>query len=196
MSRLVRKFRLFRRKEDGSATIEFVLLFPAFMSLFLMGFESGFYMVRNVLLERAVDIAIRDVRLGNGRVPDFDLLKTNICNNVQIVPDCVDSIQIEMQSVEITPGSIDPLRSPALCVDTLSDEDQSQFTTFDLGEQNSMMVVRVCALSDPFFPTTAFGAGLGVDVEGNYAMVVTSAFVNEPGTRATVPSSSTSGGGS
>ena len=193
MSFLFKKFRRFRRKEDGSATIEFVILFPAFMSIFLLGFESGFFMVRNVLLERAVDITIRDVRLGNGRVPEFDDLKANICDAALIIPDCVDKLQIEMQSVEIVPGAIDPLRGRALCVDTTSDEDQSQFTTFDLGEQNSMMIVRVCSLMEPFFPTTRLGAGLGVDTEGNIAMVVTSAFVNEPGTRATAASGS--GGG-
>jgi len=188
MSCFVNKFRRFRRKEDGSATIEFVLLFPVFMSLFLLGFESGFFMVRNVIFERAVDIAIRDVRLGNGRVPEFDDLKANICSNALLLNDCVDNIQIEMQTVQIVPGGIDPLRTPTRCVDTLSDEDQSQFTTFDLGEQNSMMVVRVCSLMEPFFPTTRLGAGLGVDVEGNVAMVITSAFVNEPGTRDTAAS--------
>ncbi len=188
MTSLVKKFRLFRRKEDGTATIEFVFLFPVFIAIFLMGFESGYFMVRNVLLERAVDIAIRDVRLGNGRVPEFDDLKTNICNNTRVVHDCEDSIQIEMQTVALVPGSIDPLRTPAKCVDTLSTEDQSQFTTFDLGEQNTMMIVRVCALAKPFFPTTQLGAGLGVDASGNHAMVVTSAFVNEPGTRETAES--------
>lgn len=195
MSCLVKKLRRFRRKEDGSATIEFVLLFPVFISLFLLGFESGFFMVRNVIFERAVDIAIRDVRLGNGRVPEFDDLKANICSNALLLNDCVDNIQIEMQTVQIVPGGIDPLRTPTRCVDTLSEEDQSQFTTFDLGEQNSMMVVRVCSLMQPFFPTTRLGAGLGVDSEGNVAMVVTSAFVNEPGTRDTAASATPASGG-
>ena len=195
MSFLLNKILRFRRKEDGSATIEFVILFPVFMSIFLVGFESGFFMVRNVLLERAVDITIRDVRLGNGRVPEFDDLKANICNAALIIPDCVDTIQIEMQSVEVVPGGIDTMRGPVRCVDVLSDEDQSQFTTFDLGEQNNMMIVRVCSLMEPFFPTTQFGAGLTSDTEGNIAMVVTSAFVNEPGTRETAASPSAGNGG-
>jgi len=34
-------FARFRRGQDGNATIEFVFLFPAFIFLFLTGFEAG-----------------------------------------------------------------------------------------------------------------------------------------------------------
>jgi Flp pilus assembly pilin Flp len=187
-------FGRFRRQESGSATIEFVLLFPVIIALFMMGFESGYYMVRNVMLERAVDIAVRDVRLGNGRVPNFDDLKVNICNNAGLLPDCVNSIQIEMQEVAITPGGTVPMQTDARCVDRMSTDDSLTGTTYDVGQINSMMIVRVCTLQQPLFPTTSIGAGLGVDIEGNYAMVATSAFVTEPGTRAFAAPLSSGGG--
>ena len=183
MSFPTRLLRRFRRQEDGNATIEFVFLFPIIISIFLIGFESGYYMVRNVMLERAVDIAVRDVRLGNGRIPQFDDMKANICNNAGLLPDCKNSIQIEMQEVAITPGGIATMQGDARCVDRQSTEDSLTGTTYDVGGINSMIIVRVCTLQQPLFPTTSIGAGLGVDSEGNYAMVATTAFVTEPGTR-------------
>ena len=173
----------FKKREDGNATIEFVFLFPAFMFLFLTGFESGYYMVRNVMLERAVDVAVRDVRLGNGSVPRFEKLKERICEQASIIPDCVNSVQIEMQSVAITPGSTTAVNGPVRCVDRLSEEDPETGTIYDAGNENELMIVRVCALSQPLFPTTRLGVGMKVDVEGNYAIVATSGFVNEPGNR-------------
>lgn len=197
MSFASKTFGWFRRQESGSATIEFVMLFPLIIAVFMMGFESGYYMVRNVMLERAVDIAIRDVRLGNGKVPNFDDLKVNICNNAGLLPDCVNSIQIEMQEVAIAPGGTAPMQSDAKCVDRQSTEDSLTGTTYDVGQINSMMIVRVCTLQQPLFPTTSIGAGLSVDSEGNYAMVATTAFVTEPGTRAfAAPLSGGSTGGS
>lgn len=185
MSKFFQKTGLFRRKEDGNATIEFVLLFPAFIMLFLMGFESGYYMVRNVMLERGVDIAIRDVRLGNGNVPQFEVLRKRICDEAVMLRDCENSLQIEIQEVDIAPGGIATMQTVARCRNKMDvNENALGDTTFDVGEENSMMIVRVCVLQDPMFPTTGIGAGLGVDEIGNYAMIATSAFVNEPGSRA------------
>ena len=202
MSVLFNKFKLFKKKQEGSATVEFVLLFPALMFLFMMGFESGFYMVRNVMLERAVDIAVRDVRLGNGKVPQFTALKARICEEALILPDCVDSLQVEMRPIAIEPGSTVGVSGDFRCIDKLSTEDPLTGTTYSLGQQNNMMVVRVCALSQPLFPTTRLAVGMKDDAQGNYAIVATTAFVNEPGTRsqavaqASTPIGGGTGGGS
>lgn len=179
--------RKFRKNEEGTATIEFVFLFPVFVFLFLMGFEAGYYMVRHVVVERAVEIAVRDVRLGNGRVPNFNLLKARICNEAGIIPDCMNAVQIEMQPIAIQPGGTLPVRTAARCIDQMSTEDPETGTTYDVGRENQMMMVRVCALSKPLFPTTAIGSGMQVDPNGNYAIVATTAFVNEPGNRAGPP---------
>jgi len=177
----------FRKDEGGNATIEFVFLFPVFIFLFLTGFEAGYYMVRNVMLERGVEIAVRDVRLGNGNVPSFAAIKQSICVHAGIIPDCVNSIQVEMQPIAIAPGGTAAVQSDAKCVDRLSTEDPLTGTTYDLGTENQMMIIRVCALSKPLFPTTGIGVGLRADAQGNYAMVATTAFVNEPGDRTLAP---------
>ena len=176
--------RRFRKSEDGNPTLEFVILFPMFIFLFLTGFEAGYYMVRNVMLERGVDLAIRDVRLSNGNVPDFVELKQNICAQAAIIPDCVNSIQIEMQQIQAVPGDIAKMAGPARCIDRESDEDALKFTNFDTGGQNQLMALRICALSQPLFPTTGIGVGMRRNGAGDYAMVATAAFVTEPGNRA------------
>jgi Flp pilus assembly protein TadG len=188
--------RAFGRREDGNATIEFVFLFPLFMSIFLMGFESGYYMVRNVMLERAVDISVRDIRLGNGKVPQFAAVKEQICENAVIFPNCTDSIHVYMEEVAIAPGAIAAVTGEARCVNRFSTEPQFDDTDYNVGQANTMMVVQVCASVSPFFPTTGMGLGLQNDqLGGNMAIVATTAFVNEPGTRALAPYSPPMGSG-
>ncbi len=194
MSGLVRKFVRFRTGEDGNATIEFVFLFPLFMAIFLMGFESGYYMVRNVMLERAVDISVRDIRLGNGRIPSFDAIKQQICDNSIIFPKCDETIHVYMEEVDIAPGAVAAVTGDVRCLNRFSTEDQFGEDDYNVGTSNTMMVVQVCAVVSPFFPTTGIGLGLqrpelglqaeGFENTGLMAIVATSAFVNEPGTRA------------
>ena len=188
MSVLFKRFRNFRKRQEGSASVEFVLLFPVFMFVFLTGFESGFYMVRHVMLERAVDIAVRDVRLGNtqnipGQAPNLATLKQRICDEASIFPNCADAVQVELRPVAIAPNGVDVMTQDILCIDSSADDDVPQTTYYDTGEDNSLMVVRVCALSEPLFPTTRLGAGMAVDAEGNHALISVNAFVNEPNNR-------------
>ncbi len=196
MTLLKTLFARFRDTEAGSATIEFVLLFPMIMFLFLTGFEAGYYMVRNVMLERAVDMSVRSVRLSAGNVPTIEGLKKTICSNAAILPDCYKSLQIELEPVSMTPGAMAAEAGPIRCIDKTSSVDPSTATTYSIGSENEMMLVRVCSLSKPLFPTTRLGMGMRADSEGNYAIVAVAAFVNEPGQRtlATPPASGGTGG--
>ncbi len=192
MFSLRNRFVRYGRREDGSATVEFVFLFPMFMFLFLMGFESGLYMIRNVMLERAVDISVRDIRLGNGRVPEFSALKENICDDVLVIPNCADSIHIYMTEIEITPGAVAANTGDFRCLNRYSDEPQFDETDYSIGNTNTMMLVQVCASVHPYFPSTGVGLGLRRDaLGGDYAIVASTAFVNEPGTRAMAVAAST-----
>lgn len=183
LSRVVR----LRRDEDGNATIEFVFLFPLFMTIFLMGFEAGFYMVREVMLERATDYAVRDIRLGNGKVPDFDLVTEKICENTFGIYGCEESLHVYMEEVEIAPGAIAAVTGDARCINRRSDVPQYRPEDYNIGDTNTMMVIQVCATVSPLFPTTGIGLGIARDdLNGDTAIVTTSAFVNEPGNRALV----------
>lgn len=179
---------LFWKRQEGSATVEFVILFPLFMSIFLMGFESGYFMVRNVMLERGVDVAMRDVRLGNGRIPELTQLKQNICEAAVILPDCVNSLQIEMREIDMEGAGVSVMNTNAACIDTrVEDEDQSVYGSYDVGDTNRVVMVRACSVASPMFPTTGIGLGMTQSeaIGDNYAIIAMSVFVTEPGTRAT-----------
>ena len=182
MRSIVNRLKSFGKNQDGSSTIEFVLLFPTFVFVFLLGFESGYYMLRGVMLERGVDVAVRDVRIANGNVPDLVQMKTNICNTALMLPDCENSLQIEIRPISPVPGGVADAGTEIGCIDkTVDANDVANATIYNTGSGNQLMMVRVCALSEPLFPTTGIGAGLQVDSLGNYALVATSVFVNEPG---------------
>jgi hypothetical protein len=185
MSRFVNRYLKFKKAEDGTATVEFVLLFPVFIFLFLMGFEAGYYMVRTVMLERAVDLSVREVRLGDGGVPDYTLLKANICAQAAIIPDCMESVQVDLRRIDAVPGGTTAMRNDAICNDKTEDAAFNEGNTYyDVGSANNVMMLRVCALSEPLFPTTGIGVGMRSDRVGSeVAIVATTLFVNEPGVR-------------
>ena len=134
-------------------------------------------MVRNVMLERGVDIAVRDLRLGTGATT-FDAFKQNVCDNALIVQDCFDRIQLELQPVQTDTWALPP--TGPRCVDVQSDIEPVDQTVFLGGGNNDLMLIRVCALFDPFFGASALAMRMPTDGNGNYALVVSSAFVNEP----------------
>lgn len=170
--RFVRDFR----KEDGTASIEFVFIIPMLMTVFMASCESGYFMVRHVMLERAVDMTMRDLRLGLlGNVNQNDL-RTLMCSRSVVLHDCAANLKIELQPVSMTTFVMPA--TPETCVDRTDNIDPP--TTYNPGGGSEMMLVRVCVRQDAMFPSTGVGLGLEQDAQGGYALVARSAFVNEP----------------
>ncbi|MBV1869088.1 MAG: pilus assembly protein [Marinosulfonomonas sp.] len=163
------------RQESGTATIEFALLFPAFITLFLMVFETGLLLTRGVMLDRGVDISMRELRLGTLNPMTHTNLKSKICANSAIIPDCMESVTVELLPVDSTWM---PLATGPTCVDRT--EVIQPVLDFVPGAANELVLVRVCAIFDPFFPSTGLAAQIRLDATGAYALVATSAYVNEP----------------
>jgi Flp pilus assembly protein TadG len=170
------RLRRWLRRENGNSTIEFVIIFPIFMTIFISTFEAGMMMVRQVMLDRATDISVRALRLGSWATPTHEQLKRNICGLAAILPDCMNSVLVELRPVSTTTWT--PLPANPTCIDR--DAIIQPVTTFDGGQQNEMMLVRVCVLVKPMFPTTGLGLRLPEEGEDYYSLVSTSAFVNEP----------------
>lgn len=172
------KLRSFLAGSGGTASLEFVLLFPIFIFMLLASIEAAIFMVRTVMLDRGVDIAVRELRIGTEDPPSFQEFKSLICANTILIANCEDVVQVELRPVDMTTWA--GLDGPALCRDVASTIDPFDQTEYTVGTNNQLMMVRVCALYDPFLPTTTFGLRLRpVDGE-HYAIVITSAFVNEP----------------
>lgn len=170
-----------RHTQDDSgatSTVEFCILLPVFIFILMGGYEIGYYTVSSTMLDRGLDLTVRDVRLGIMDEVDLDTMKSSVCTYATYVRNCSDNIKIALEPVDAS--DFDTPSTYAECIDRSADVDAS--TTFTDGSENELMLVRVCVNVDPIFPTTWLG-GLLESYEGSgYAMVSTSAFVNEPNT--------------
>ncbi len=165
------------REEDGAtATIPFVIFLPFFMLLIMSALEMGTLMLRHVMLERALDMSVRDLRLGNWVNPTHAEFKRQVCNRAGVIPDCLNVLLVELRPVSTT--TWEPLSAGPICVDRA--ETIQPVTTFDDGVGDEMMLIRACAKFDPIFPTSGLGFQLPKDNTGAYALVSATAFVNEP----------------
>lgn len=178
LRRAARASARFRRNEAGNGAIELVLVLPMLMMVFTYSAECGLYMTRNIMLERAVDITVRDLRLGRIETPTHAELKENICANSSIIPDCADALRVELLRVSTTTWNMPT--TAVECVDR--DEPIELSLEFNPGVENELMLVRVCLIQDAIFPGTEFSKGIARegDSAGGYAIIATSAFVNEP----------------
>lgn len=178
--------RAFLADESGTATIEFVFVIPIVLMIFMASMESSLFMARSVMLERSVDIVVRDIRLGVLDGLTHAQLKTRICETsalVNSVQTCVDSMRIWMQPINTADFAM--VAPPRSCVDRSAPIDPLQEPTgeeFMFGADNEIMLMRICLKEQPMFPTTVIGASLIRDeTDGNYALLTTTVFVNEPG---------------
>ncbi len=163
-------------REDGSATIEFVLLFPLLMYLFLSSIEVGVYLMRSVLLDRAVDINVRALRLGTLSPATSDELRRRICNDALVLSNCEQTMTIELTPISTT--TWDFPTEQVTCVNRDSNIDP--VVEFNFGTQNEVMLVRACVITDPFFNSTPLVMDMPLDATGGYAIASVSTFVNEP----------------
>lgn len=179
LSALRRHLRRLWRREDGTATIEFVIFVPVVVGLFMASVEAGFYMIRHVSLERGLDLVMRDFRLGNLGTISHDDLRTLVCNATPILTNCENELKVWIKPVDtanwVIPGD------NAYCGDGNGTLTNIGTGTVNLGGSNQIMVVRVCALQHPIFPSTGIGLGLRADsVNGGYQLMASTVVVNEP----------------
>lgn len=178
LSAIRRALRRFARGETGTATVEFALLFPPFFLIFASSIEAGLMMTRNVMLERGLDLAVREIRIGTPVPPSFEEFRTQICDVAMLIPNCMANLQVELQVVDSSTWQ--PLDPSPRCVDRNSPIDPFDNPNYNVGRNNDFMLVRLCANVDPILPGFGLGAILDSDGENGYAIVATSAFVNEP----------------
>lgn len=189
VARAARRFGRFLRAETGTATVEFALLFPPFFLIFASSIEAGLMMIRNVQLERGLDLAVREIRIGTPTPPDFNTFRQQICGVASLVPNCMEDLQVELQVV--SSDTWQPLDNRPRCVDRNAATDPFNNPDYNVGRNNDFMLVRLCANVDPILPGFGLGAildripseGLPGDADfrpNGYAIVAVSAFVNEP----------------
>ena len=182
MTRPGRWLRRLARREDGTATVEFVILFPAFVLVLVNAIEASVLMTRAGLLDRGLDMAVRELRLGTEDPPGFEAFRTMVCDRAALITGCQEGLQIELRRVGTT--SWDLLEDEALCrdrreeIEPLVEDDPAHYAT---GAASELMMVRACLVVDPLVPNLGLGAILPTDPSGGYRLISVSAFVQEPG---------------
>lgn len=176
IGRLKRWLGRLKSDESGTASVEFVLIVPVYISLIAMSIELGFVTMRHTLLERGLDMAVRDIRLSTGTTWQHSQIKTLICDNALMILDCDSNLKLEM--VPTDPRVLGSLNSTPQC----TDQAQPASGDFDLtpGQPNQLMLFRACLKYNPLFPSEVLGSALQKDSSGQVAIVTMTAFAQEP----------------
>lgn len=177
MIRIKSFLRRFRRDEDGQMLIEFALAVPLIFTIFMTSVEMGIYSTRQMFLDRGLDVTVREIRLGTGQNLTHSYLKQRICDGAGFLPDCDQTLRLEMAPVSMRgfsgmSGSVD-------CTDV--SKPVTPLRQFVHGGQHQLMMLRACYMFKPVFPTTGLGKEFSKDGSGRVKMISYSGFVQEPG---------------
>lgn len=168
--------RQYARSERATASMEFVIVFPIILILFIAVFETAMILTRQVMLERALDNTVRLLRLTNDVSVTDDEIRDHVCTNTLVLPDCGNVLVVDMRTVDQA-NYVLPAED-TLCVDR--DGVVNPANSFVPGAQNELMLIRVCAEVARIIPFSGFGLNLTRDNNGNLHMTSASVFVNEP----------------
>lgn len=177
MNRLRAALRRFSVAEAGTATIEFVIAVPVVLAMLFSSVDFGAVMLRQVFLDRAVDLAVRDVLLGNVPSSGIATLRATICAETILIADCDSSITIELRPIDTNTWA--GLNAPAQCINRSANIAPTLTFNPSAGNQD-LMLMRVCASVDPFITWTGMILGLNQNANGDYLLVSMGAFTNEP----------------
>ncbi len=180
MRRFIKNLRAglkgFVANEDGNMTVDFAITIPTAFLFASATFEGGWIGLRGMMLDHGVDQVVREVRTGQILNPTHEQLLVSICDASLIIPDCLNQLKLEM--IRTSARNFVGMGNAPDCVDRADEGDP--VVNFTVGGNNELMVLRACALFDPFFPTAALGAAIPKKSQGAYALVSTSSFVVEP----------------
>ncbi len=168
--------RLWHR-QDGSSTIEFVFMVPLLLTVFIMAMEAGVLQMRQVMLDRALDMTVRDLRLSRlGPNPTHDEVRTRVCEHSFLIPNCESNLSLELTAITLedwAPPTVD-----LQCVDR--ETSIAPVNAFTQAGQLRPTMVRACLIVDLMFPTSQYGLNLAADTLGGFEMISLSFYINEP----------------
>ena len=183
MTRLRLSLRPFRgigarlRSEEGAASIPAVFWMPFFVMMMVASVELCVLGVRQTLLDRGVDLTTRILRLGVAEMPSHDLLKRSICGNIAFLPDCMEDLTVEVFQVDRTTWSSDINGRGVLCSDAIT---ETETPVIQPGVSGQLMILRACLRVAPMETLNPLSRALAHDIGDKYALIATTAFVNEP----------------
>ncbi len=174
-----RLLRRFRRREDGSASFEFALFVSITVTVFMASAEASLFMIKHVMLERGLDLVMRDFRLGRLATLTHDQIRDKICDATPVLTNCNSELKVWIEPIDTTSFATPNL--PAYCGDRNGTLESQPTGSVNHGSPDQIMFVRVCALQKPIFPSTGIGLHLRADSLGHgYQIAATTIAVNEP----------------
>lgn len=165
------------RSEDGSATIEFLVMFPLVLFVFFASFEAGYAMVRSALLARALDQSLRDLQLGNLASPTTDTLRLAICERLGLA-DCDNEMMVDLTVLVADRSNLPVAGSPCLTQD-VAIRTGTRATWVGAAGPSDLVVVRACQRANALFPGAVAGLTPAfADAQGYYRLVASGVFLN------------------
>jgi Flp pilus assembly pilin Flp len=165
----------FFKNRRGAAAVEFALVVPLVLAMIFATLEAGWFMVQSIMLDRAVDLTVRELRIGSFENPTQERLRARICEQALVLINCEDSLALEL--VPIANPSSYPTDA-ARCVQR--DTPVQPLLRFNVGQRSETVFVRACFIVEPMTPDFALGLVLSKDETGALRIVSRSAFINEP----------------
>jgi Flp pilus assembly pilin Flp len=168
------------RDEEGAATVEFCLIFPIFIILFISSIEASIFMMRQVMLERSVEVATRPIRL-DGSIPrSWTQVRNDICEQVtMLMPDCGEALIVEMISIDLETYDLPDTSQP--CINREQSTRPADADIRSEGGADALILLRACYAARPLMPLIGMGAALVADRDGeSIRMVTATAFRTEP----------------
>lgn len=133
------------------------------MTIFMASVEASLYMARHAMMERSVDIVVREIqdhRACNSLT--HNQLKTEICKSGMLgksVQSCVDAMSIWMQPINTANFAM--VAPPHFCVEDESEPInpllQPTGTEFAYGSDNEIMLMRICLKRMPILRPRSSG---------------------------------------
>lgn len=168
--------------EGASASIEFVIIAPMLFWFVFSTFEIGWLMTQQTMLTRGMNLAVRDLRLGNhGEGTPEQMqneIKGRVCFYARILRDCYEQIRLEVLDFSAGEGFAD-----VACVDLHPENPIIPVVSFNPGARDGdphTMIMRACVLVDLLLPGFGIAKNLSRDNTGRYQMFAMGAFANEP----------------
>ena len=174
----------FLRGCRGSSAMEFVVMFPLLFTLICVMLDMALMMSRYVLVERAVDQVLRQLRLGTmtevSAAAVRGALQDRLCSDLDIGAGCSTSTTVELTRIDRRSFALPAAGLPCVST-TASGAPVVPVTHFVPGQKNDLMLIRVCVKVRTMTPAATLGLPVAVVAQdGSYAVSLASFFVVEP----------------
>lgn len=177
----LRRLGALRRDRKGNATIQVVMMVPLLIAVSSIGFELGMITLRQAMMDRAVDLEVRSIRVGTRSSSDYEGLRTAICERAMIIPECEQRMKLELVAMDPYTWETPQAEPDCEALDKVTVTDPRQFDDVTGGQ---LVVLRACAVVQPIFPGMHLGARLLSRPDGGrnvfFQIEARSAFVREP----------------